>query len=72
MTYSRRLEYQPIEDAFEEVESDARSSIELAKMTKGYNWTIKRYWHPGEDLKEVEAEIDGLNERYQVRYGEKQ
>lgn len=50
---------------------DAYSSVELARNTKGYNWTIKVYVAAGDEQLAI-VKVRMLDEQMRAEYGEQQ
>lgn len=50
--------------------SESRSSIELTKNTKGYNWSIKRYYKEEEKVEDILIEIKATNDKLKKEYGD--
>lgn len=46
-----------------------RSSIEVVKNSKGYNWSVKRYYKDTENIDEVLKEIETTEQKLKEKFG---
>ena len=46
-----------------------RSSIEVVKNSKGYNWSLKRYYKDTEQINEVLKEIQDTEQKLKEKFG---
>lgn len=51
-------------------DKEIRSSIEITKNSKGYNWAIKRYYKDDEKVEEVLKEIETTDRELRNKYGD--
>lgn len=50
---------------------DKQNSIKITKMSKGYNWEVKRYFNAGEETSVFE-EIKEIETALKKEYGEEE
>lgn len=46
-----------------------RSSIEVVKNSKGYNWSLKRYYKDTEQIDEILKEIQDTEQKLKEKFG---
>jgi len=63
-----------MEEAIEKVTrivSDKQNSIEVSKLSKGYTWSVKIYFNPG-DMEDTLNKIKAIEKELKETYGSKE
>lgn len=49
---------------------ESRSSVEVTKNTKGYSWSVKRYYSESEKVGDVLKELEKTEATLKAKFGE--
>lgn len=57
-------------ESIKSLSNESRSSVEVTKNTKGYSWSVKRYYSDSEKVGDVLKEIEKTEATLKAKFGE--